>query len=40
MLYDANSGDFKIIVTGDSIITRSLSAFREPGLLENGRSAT
>jgi len=34
MLYDANSGDFTIIVTGDSIITRSLSAFREPGFLK------
>lgn len=33
MLYDANPGDFKVIVTGDSIITRSLSAFREPGFL-------
>ena len=33
MLYDANTGDFKIIVTGDSIITRSMSAFREPGFL-------
>ena len=33
MLYDANTGDFKIIVTGDSIITRGLSAFREPGFL-------
>ena len=34
MLYDANSGDFEIIVTGDSIINRSLTAFREPGFLK------
>lgn len=31
MLYDAESGDFRIVVTGDAIITRRLSAFREPG---------
>ena len=34
MLYDANNGDFKIIVTGDSIINRSMTAFREPGFLK------
>ncbi len=30
MLYSAESGDFQIIVTGDSIITRRMSVFREP----------
>lgn len=34
MLYDAESGDFRIIVTGDSIITRSMSVFHEPDFLE------
>ena len=34
MLYEANSRDFRIVVTGDSIITRGLSAFREPGFLK------
>ena len=33
MLYDAESGDFQIMVTGDSIITRSMSVFQEPGFL-------
>ena len=33
MLYDANGGDFQIMVTGDSIITRSMSAFREPSFV-------
>ena len=34
MLYDAESGDFRIIVTGDSIITRSMSVFHEPDFLK------
>ena len=29
MLYEAESGDIQIAVTGDSIITRSMSVFRE-----------
>ena len=34
MLYGAESGDFQIILTGDSIITRKMSVFREPEFLE------
>ena len=34
MLYNAESGDFQIIVTGDSIITRRMSPFREPDFLK------
>ena len=34
MLYNAESGDFQIVVTGDSIITRSMSAFQEPRFLK------
>ena len=34
MLYSAESGDFRIILTGDSIITRKMSVFREPDFLK------
>ena len=34
MLYNAESGNFQIIVTGDSIITRRMSPFREPDFLK------
>ena len=34
MLYRAESGDFRIIVTGDSIITRRMSPFQEPDFLK------
>ena len=34
MRYSAESGDFRIIVTGDSIITRRMSVFREPDFLK------
>ena len=33
MLYGAENGDFQITVTGDSIITRSMSVYREPDYL-------